>query len=94
MKKLGLFVMILCLGALLLEPFAVAAPQQSDEGQAPWEHLAMPAEGASGGLGSPEVARKINEIGRAGWELVDVETYLKDGSTEKSIYFFKRRKKQ
>lgn len=56
-----------------------------------WEHLAMPV-AADDALGGPETSRKINQLGNDGWELVDVETFTKDGSTTKLVYFFKRPK--
>ena len=34
---------------------------------------------------------KINQLGKDGWQLVDVEASVKDGTTSKRIYFFKRK---
>ena len=42
--------------------------------------------------GDAETSRRIVQVGGEGWELVDVETLTKDGSTTKLIYFFKRLK--
>jgi len=55
-----------------------------------WEHMAMPVEGEK--LSIPEISRKIIAIGQDGWELVDVETFVKGGNTNKTVYFFKRPK--
>jgi hypothetical protein len=54
-----------------------------------WHHLAFEQEG-DGISNDPELARKINRLGNEGWELVDVETIIKSGTTQKSTYFFKR----
>lgn len=56
-----------------------------------WEHLALEHAGA-GLTGSPDLAGKINKLGDEGWELVDVESITRDGSTQKTVFFFKRRK--
>ena len=54
-----------------------------------WQHLALEQDGP--GLSKdPEFARKINRLGNDGWELVNVETVIKNGSTKGSIFFFKR----
>ena len=50
----------------------------------------MPVEGQT--ISTPEVSRKIIELGQKGWELVDVETFVKGGDTNKIVYFFKREK--
>lgn len=36
------------------------------------------------------MARKIVQLGDEGWELVDVETFQKNGTKDKLICFFKR----
>lgn len=54
-----------------------------------WQHLAFPLD-ATKGLGDAEFSRKVNQLGESGWELVDVESVLKDGNTIQRIYFFKR----
>ncbi|MBT7909983.1 MAG: DUF4177 domain-containing protein, partial [Verrucomicrobia bacterium] len=42
-------------------------------------------------FGNKEFANKINQLGKDGWQLVDVESSMKDGTTSKRIYFFKRK---
>jgi hypothetical protein len=54
-----------------------------------WQHLAFEHEGRSV-TGDRELARKINELGRGGWELLDVETFMESGSTIKMVFFFKK----
>ena len=56
-----------------------------------WEHLAFEHKGASI-QGDPTLARKINQLGDEGWELVDVETTARSGATFGKIFFFKRPK--
>ena len=56
-----------------------------------WEHLALSRDAAKG-LADGEFSRQINELGMAGWELVDVENFTENGSTTKTVYFFKRPK--
>jgi hypothetical protein len=55
----------------------------------PWEHMAMTID-ATDGPGDAETSRRIVQLGGEGWELVDVESLTKDGTTTKLIYFFKR----
>jgi hypothetical protein len=67
---------------------ASATPQdnvQSSDMQ--WEHLAITHQGA--GLGG-ELSQQINRLGNEGWQLVCVSTVEKDGTTEKTVYYFKR----
>ncbi len=66
------------------------APASTDRMKA-WEHLAMAVDAANA-PGDAETSRRIVQLGGEGWELVDVETIVKDGSTTKLIYFFKRPK--
>ncbi|MBT7909729.1 MAG: DUF4177 domain-containing protein, partial [Verrucomicrobia bacterium] len=42
-------------------------------------------------FGNKEFANKINQLGKDGWQLVDVESSMKDGTTSKRIYFLKRK---
>lgn len=56
-----------------------------------WEHLAFEAEGVVV-KGNREMAAQIIRLGNDGWELVDVETIEKDGTSERIVYFFKRPK--
>ena len=54
-----------------------------------WEHLALPRD-ASKPLSDPEFAKQINGFGTEGWELVTVLNFAKDGTTTKTVYYFKR----
>jgi hypothetical protein len=56
-----------------------------------WEHMAMTVD-ATDAPGDAETSRRIVQFGGEGWELVDVETIVKGGSTTRLIYFFKRPK--
>lgn len=92
MKKLAIAAsVVICLGAVL----AAGLAAQNDESRAPadapagWQHLAMPHDTAQG-VGTPELSRQINQLGRDGWQLVDVEGIVKNGTTVKTVYFFKR----
>lgn len=55
-----------------------------------WQHLAMPVKGEE--FKTEGVSEKIVELGTQGWQLVDVETCTKAGTTTQMIYFFKREK--
>ena len=86
---------LLLLCCVLLIPvtyaFTASANQPGDDKKAVtrWEHLALPHDRADlgGGLG-----KQINRLGNEGWELICVTPVAKEGTTEKSIYYFKRRK--
>lgn len=56
-----------------------------------WEHLAMTHDGAEIGS-SPELSARIIRLGEQGWELVDVSTIVKEGTTVKTVFYFKRPK--
>jgi hypothetical protein len=64
-----------------------AADPSPDRRSTGWQHLAMDA-GTS--VKHAELARKINELGRAGWELVTVTPVCQDGTTETFVYYFKK----
>ncbi len=63
----------------------------TEEPRRSWEHLAMTVD-ATDGPGDAETSRKIVQLGGEGWELVDVESLVKDGASANLIYFFKRPK--
>ena len=85
-----------CLALLVAYTIAHAqeerpAPQsEPTEAAQPWQHLALQQESAGDQFSDREFAKKINRIGADGWELVDVENFSADGSTTKTVYFFKR----
>ena len=54
-----------------------------------WEHLAM-ARDAGQPLSDPEFAKKINGLGKDGWERVTVANPQKEGTTVTTVYYFKR----
>jgi hypothetical protein len=57
----------------------------------PKEHLAFRTK-SNDEFSDKQFAKRINELGNSGWELCDVESLQKDGSTTERIYFFKRPK--
>ena len=55
------------------------------------QHLAFPTTNINE-FGDREFSKKINELGDAGYELLDVESITKNGNSDRRIYFFKRPK--
>tara|TARA_R110002073_G_scaffold172563_11_gene329787 strand:- start:21530 stop:21811 length:282 start_codon:yes stop_codon:yes gene_type:complete len=89
-------IVILPMAALIVMmlAFSWSAPNSQSATEEPrrsWEHLAMTVV-ATDGPGDAETSRKIVQLGGEGWELVDVESLVKDGASTKLIYFFKRPK--
>ena len=94
MKKLVISISILiCLGIA----WAAAVFAQGQQSHIParhgraqhWQHLAL-EHSLEKGIADAELTRQINQLGREGWELVDVETLTRAGTTEKTVFFFKR----
>ena len=56
-----------------------------------WEHLALTVN-TTDGPGDGETSRQIVQLGSEGWELVDVESLVKEDTTKQLIYCFKRPK--
>ncbi len=56
---------------------------------ASWEHLALSTD-AKHGLGDKKVSGQIVQLGRDGWQLVDVEAFITPGEESKTVYYFKR----
>jgi len=77
--------------AILISVVWTAQSSPSAESANRWEHLAMTVD-AIDSPGDAEASRKIVQLGEEGWELVDVESLTKDGTTTKLIYYFKRPK--
>lgn len=94
MKQNNALILVLLLGVIAFvvsfNPFAKAAPIDRHPPVQQWEHMAMHVDGDQ--LSSPEISRKIIGIGTDGWQLVDVETFVKGGDTTGTVYFFKRPK--
>jgi hypothetical protein len=42
------------------------------------------------GFTDAELSRRIVQLGNEGWELVDVESIIKDGTTTQVVYCFKK----
>jgi len=64
---------------------------REDPAAARWEHLALTHNGAD--VGSDRgLSTRIVRLGNEGWELVNVSTVAKDGTTVKVLFFFKRPK--
>lgn len=56
---------------------------------AKWEHLGLPHD-ATKAFSTAKLARQINKLGEEGWELVNVLNFQKEGTTTKTVYYFKR----
>ena len=92
MKSRFSFVLVTCCALLIAAAFAfTASGNQQDnekEGRPQWEHLALPHGADLAG----DLSRQINRLGNEGWQLVCVTAIAKEGTTEKTVYYFKRPK--
>lgn len=88
-------VLLLAIGCVLLlsawSGFRASATQDSSRqpSQARWEHLAMPVDDLKL---DADLSKTIIRLGNEGWELVTVMPIAVEGTTKKSIYYFKRPK--
>lgn len=83
--KLAFAALIIALVAL-----GLTSPQAQDEpGTTSWQHLAMERD-ATLPLSTGDFAQKINQVGRDGWELVTVLNFDEEGTTTKTVYYFKK----
>jgi hypothetical protein len=96
MRKIAITVSVaICLGLVLFASLWAQNAEPGAPADAPtdaparWQHLALHAE-KGGIVTDPNLGRQINRLGDEGWELVDVETVIENGTTQKAVYFFKR----
>ena len=54
-----------------------------------WTHLALPRDSGLS-LSDAEFASQINGLGAEGWELVTVLNFATNGTTSKTVYYFKK----
>jgi hypothetical protein len=89
---LAVFGIAATLSILYSATTAVAhSPGTTNRAIARWEHAALTHDGADLG-GDAKLSAKITKMGDEGWELVCVTNVVKDGSTTKTIFSFKRPK--
>jgi len=87
MKTRILLIITIAAGIIVAASAVWAAEQPAIPSSGGWQHLALNA-GTS--TKDSDLARKINELGRKGWELVTVTPISKNGTTGTLIYFFKK----
>lgn len=79
--------------ALTLVSFTLygAEPEPRDGAIQSWEHLAL-THADSAVADDKELSMRIVRLGNEGWELVTVSSVVQDGTTVKTILYFKRPK--
>lgn len=89
LKVVAALTLAACLGLSLNLWSQDAQKREAGRAVIAWQHLALshPAEKA---WNDKELAKQINQLGREGWEMVSVLNFSKDGTTESTIYYFKK----
>ena len=84
-------VVLACLALAVALLAQVIAIPRADAQPAPaaWAHAALPHDGAD--LGA-DLGRQINRMGDDGWQLVDVAVIVENGTTTKTVYYFRKPK--
>lgn len=54
-----------------------------------WQHMALTHNGADVS-GDGNLSGQITKIGNEGWELVSVSSIIRNGTTEGTVFYFKR----
>jgi hypothetical protein len=80
-----------CVAAVVLTAVDAQDPQARSDRVVPkaWQHLALEHAGV-GVIADPQLAGKIDQLGNEGWELVSVGNVQVDGTTIKTVFYFKR----
>jgi len=68
---------------------SAAKPGAAHHAAPRWEHLALTHNSADVG-NDGDLSNRIVRLGDEGWELVNVSTVVKDGTTVKTVFYFKR----
>ena len=91
LNRISLLLVVVA-GALMFFAFVAQHNRTlaADGGVQSWEHIALSVSGES--VTDEQTSRQIVRLGNDGWELVDVESLVNDGTTTKVVYCFKRPK--
>ena len=80
-----------CLYGLLTTavPAQNDAPRGANDAPIRWQHMAMTID-VTDGKPDAKLGRQIHKVQNEGWELVDVESINNSGTTEKTVFYFKK----
>lgn len=78
----------------LLGTFTIIGLKAADESKAAiagqsWQHLALETEPEKA-TSDPSVSEQIVSLGNKGWELVTVLNFSSEGTTTRTVYYFKK----